>query len=503
MAATTIYKPGTSKGPVLLVPSGTTGVPTITDSEGHVYQGRFLNDNEGRRQFVFDPILIKQRGLKVTFGGQTGTIESGAQAYEGNGINDWSPRSKGSVNPNATSGVPGNFAPGQAGDYGAIPAYIADLFPEAVLAQYKNIKAAPYNFTDPMKFAQAFGEFNRGEIQKNFDLSKDLTLKTLDTELKGLQSFVPGAAALKRNEISIDNQFNQAQRTQQVNTTLPNAAADLEGQRKRANAYASGNLPDSIENSAMELGVRSAAADRANAGGFGASSSVARKASDLLSAQERTSLSRYGDQLLTSNIEETAKLYLAPTEYSNAGSQINVNPSLSTSQLINSNLAQTNANTIINPATGLQSQIQQNQFTTNLQQATNTFNATNRLQTSMFNATAQNTFALDKFGYQAGYATSVAGATQTNINTNFGLQQQQMYFDLMREYQKQAQDSAQTNALFSLGATILGGMDVGKITGGGKGGGGKGGSPQESSYGGGNAVSSIASGIGDAIGSIF
>ena len=123
----------------------------------------------------------------------------------------------------------------------------------------------------------------------------------------------------------------------------------------------------------------------------------------------------------------------------------------------------------------------------------------------MFNATAQNTFALDKFGYQAGYANSVAGATQTNINTNFGLQQQQMYLDLMRQYQKQAQDSAQTNALFSLGATILGGMDIGKITSGGKGGGGKGGSPQESGYGGGvgNAVSSIASGIGDAIGSIF
>lgn len=465
MAATTIYKPGTSKGPVLLVPSGTTGVPTITDSAGHVYQGRFLNDRDGRRQFVFDPILIKQKGLKVTFGDQTGVIESGGQAYEGNGVNDWSPRAKGSIGPNDTTGVPGAFKPGQSGDYGAIPAYIADMFPDAVLAQYKNIKTAPYNFTDPMKFAQAFGAFNRGEIQKNFDQSKDIALQSLNGELSALKDYLPAASALKRNEVSIDNQFNQAQRTQQVNSTLPHAAGDLEAQRGRANAYASGNLPDSVQNSAFELGIRSASADRSAAGGFGASSSVARKASDLLSAQERTKLSQYGDQLVSSNLQHTANLYLAPTEYSNAGSQINVNPSLSFSQLAGSAFGQVNQETLINPATGLQSQTQQNQFTTGLEQQTRQFNATNRLNVSEFNAGQLNTFALDKFGYQAGYANSVASGTQTNINTNFQLAQQQLYLQLMKQYQSQAQDQGLFGSIAS---------GLGSITG--KGGGGGGGS---------------------------
>lgn len=339
------------------------------------------------------------------------------------------------------SGVPGQFTPGQIGQFGVAPAYIGGMFPTAAQATYNPIQAAKYNFTDPLKFAQSFGQFNRGEIQKNFDLSKDLALKELSTELSSLQNFVPAAAALKRSETSIDNQFNQAQRTAQINQVLPNARGDLAQQESDARAYASGRIPDSVTNQAYELGIRSQAADRAAAGGFGATSSVARKASDLLSAQQRIGLSQYGNQLLQSNIGTQAGLFLSPTEYSNAGQQVNVNPSVSASQLIDRNIAQINGLASIPATQGLQSQTQQNQFQTNLQQQTNQFNASNQLGLSEFNANNLNNFALTQFGYNAQYANSVASGANANINTNLQLQQQQLFNQLQQDYMQQAQNA--------------------------------------------------------------
>lgn len=464
MSASYIYKPNTYKGPVLLVPSdGPRGKVTITAPDGRTFEGRYLNTNEGRHQYVFEKDLYGYENLKVSYNGQTGTIGSGVQAYEGSSISSWDPRQKGSGAGGSggpgTTGVPGQFAPGMAGQYGAIPAYIGNLFPNPVLANYNPITAAPYQFTDPMKYAEKFGEFNRKEIYKNFDVSKDLALKEIDTELSTLQHFVPAASALKRQETALDNQFNQAQRTQQVDTALPEARGDLAGQRSRALALASGRFPGEIEDRGFELGVRSAAADSAAAGGFGASSSVARKSSDLLSSTQRLGLSKYGDQLLTQNINEKAALYLAPTEYSNAGTQVQVMPSLSPSQLINSNLNAINGLTTITPAQGLQSETQQNQFTTGLEQQTRTFNASNQLQTEFFNAGTQNQFALDKFQYQATYANSVAGGAQANINTQVGLDQQNMFLELMKKYAEQAQNAASVQS----GAGLLG--ILGAITG--------------------------------------
>ncbi len=391
---------------------------------------------------------------------QTYNIANGGQRYEGS-LGD--PNSLKAVN-KGPMGVPGQFTPGQVGQYGATPAYIGGMFPAAATAVFTPIQTAPYSFTDPIKFAKSFGEFNRGEIQKNFTLSQDLALKELGTELDSLKNFVPAASALKRNEVSIDNQFNQAQRTQQVNQALPHAAGDLEDQRERANAFASGNIPDSVQNSAFELGIRSAAADRSAAGGFGAASSVSRKASDLMSAAERVNLSKYGDQLVSSNLNQTASLFLAPTEYSNAGAQINVNPSVSVSQLIDRNIAQINGLASIPATQALGSQVQQNQFTTGLEQQTRQFNATGQFQASQFNANAQNEFSLSQFGYNAGYANSVAGAAQTDINTNFGLQQQQLYNQLMQNYMQQAQQSQQLQSILQGLGTLLGNGGITGIT---------------------------------------
>lgn len=365
-------------------------------------------------------------------------IPDGAKQYRGQIGNPDSLQEEPILAGGGMSGVPPGFAPGSIG-YGSFPAYLGGEFPNPNLT-----KTAPYQFTDPIKFAEQFGAFNRDEIRKNFDLSQDLALDTLDTELTGLQSFIPAASALKRNETSLDNAFNQQQRTQQIDSTLPGVRADLEAQAARSRDYAAGKIPDEVANQAFELGIRSEAADRAAAGGFGAQSSVARKASDLLSASERIKLSQYGDQLLSSNINQKANVLLAPTEYSNAGSQISVMPSMSPAQLLSNNLAQTNANTLINPATGLQAQIQQNQFTTQQQQGVNNINAATK-----------NQFKLAKFGYDVSYANGVAGAAQLNTNTEIAFQQQALAQQIAQDAISNAQGAQQTGAIASAITSFL------------------------------------------------
>lgn len=374
----------------------------------------------------------------------TYTLPQGGQRYEGDYSNPDSlkPVNKG---PMGGGAFPPGFAPGMAGQYGVYPAF--QQFPQPSFVNFPNIKAAPYTFTDPFKFAEEYGKFSRNEITKNFDLSKDLALKELGTELDTLKAFVPAASALKRQEVSIDNQFNQAQRTAQVNAALPGVGADLEAQAGRARTLAEGRLPSSIDDRALEVSLRSRAADEATAGGFGQKSQVASKTSDLLSAEERLKISQYGDQLLTKNIGAKADLFLAPTEYSNAGQQVNVNPSVSPAQLISSNLGQTNQNTLINPGQAFQSNIQQNQFSTDLNQRTNEFNATGTFNASTFNAQAANQFALQQFGYNVQYAGAVAGAQQTDINTQFAIQQQQQYQQIVQELQHQAQQTQQFGSI--------------------------------------------------------
>lgn len=508
-----IYKPQTSKGPVFLSSGGPAEPPTIKLPDGTVVTGKRLNTvDEGGgpvTQYVFPPSVLGQKGATLSFGGKTQTLDNSNMSYRGDSIGNLQESSKGAIGDmsGSSSGVPGGFGPGNIG-YGSFPGYIGNMFPNAQLSP-----TAPYKFTDPMKFGEKFGAFSRKEITKNFDLSKDLALKELSTELDSLKGFVPAAAALKRNETSLDNQFNrtqiaadntfnQGERTSQVNQVLPNARADLEGQRARANAFASGRVPDSIQDRALELGVRSAAADRASAGGFGASSSVARKASDLLSTSERIALSKYGDNLLSSNISQEANLFLAPTEYSkaelsNAGGQINVMPSVSASQLIDRNIAQINGLASIPATNAFGSEVQQNQFRTNQVQ-----------QNSQYNTTTQNQFALDKFGYQAGYANSVAGAAQTNTNTQIGLDQQAMYQQIMQQYMVQAQNAQQLQSIFSGAGALFQGLGgfSGIMSGFNSifGGGGNGGANFAGDAGsGGSAAEAAGSAAGTAAGSYF
>lgn len=456
MAQTFIYKPVTSKGPVFLAPGGKSNPPTIRLPSGKTITGSYYNTvDEGlgpRSQYTFPREILGLTDFELSYGDQVGKITSGGQSFEGANLASWEARSKGSA---GGGGYPSGFGPGFAGQYGVYPNYLGGQFPSPFLAQYSPIGAAPYTFTDPQEFAKAFGGFNREEITKNFQLAKQFGLEQVATELAGLQGYTPAASALKRGETAIDNLFNQYQREQQVARGLPGVREELAGQTGRAESYARGRIPDEISDRALELGIRSEAADLATFGGFGARSAAGRKVSDLLSAEKRVQLSQYGDQLLTQNIGTRANLFLAPTEYSDAGAQIRVMPEVGAGRAAAQFAGEINQYASIPATTALGSVVGQNQFTTGLEQQTRQFNAGNQLQLSEFNAGTQNQFALTKFGYDVGYAGTVAGAAQTDINTQTGLQQQAMAMEVFKQYLAQAQQTDLFKSLAGLGGIGL------------------------------------------------
>lgn len=461
MAEPWVYKPNTRKGPVLLAPTDLSSPPTITlpngqvitarrgDQAGGVYKG-----HEGY-QWVFPQDVLNQQGAVLNAGGQTQTLGSTNMSYRGSSLGSLSESNKGALGSGSSTGS-GIYAPNQVGNYGYAPADLTGQFPSASMVNYTPIQAADFNFTDPASYANQYAEVNRAQDQINLAYSKYNALNLLDTELEGLTRYAPAASALKRRETSADNIFNQQERTAQIDTALPGVRQNLQGQASRANAFAQGQIPDDFGgDSAYELNSRSRAAENNLAGGFGANSSVARKASDLMSVERRLQLSQYGDTLLSNNANQQANLFLAPTSYSNAGQQISVIPSISGSQLQQNQQQQLNANTTISPTNALSSTIQQEQFFTNLNQQTNQFNASNQLTADTANAAALNNFALDKFGYQVGLAGANAGAAQTNRNTEIALQQQERYERIFSDMLNRTQTNNTIGSVFSGLGTFL------------------------------------------------
>ncbi len=479
-----IYKPQTSKGPVVLLEYDTSTPPTMTLATGEVVQavkgdraGGVYAGKEGY-QWVFPRDILGQEGATLTVDGKTQDIAQTNMSYRGNTIGDLEESSKGAIGDvgSTSSGIQGGFEAGNVG-YGVAPAFIGDLFPDATVigqkglkSKYKEISPANYNFVDPLEFGKKFGTFQRGELEKNFAQAKGFALDAVDTELQALQNYVPKSSALKREQTAIDNTFNQGERTRQVYSAVPDVVGDLNSIASDARSYASGNVPNGVVNAALELGNRSAAADIATNSGFGVRSSAARKLSDLMSAKDRIGLSQYGNQLLGQNAGQRADLLLAPTQYSDAGAQVRVAPTVSASQLQQQSFGDINQASLTTPGQALSTQVQQNQFSTELQQQTSQFNAQNNLQNSQFNssmkfnvrnANAQtiNNFALSKFNYLNSYVNSVAAAGQTNMNVSLGLDQQNEARNEASKQKKKTQTSNTikdvVSGLVTVGSTIL------------------------------------------------
>lgn len=358
------------------------------------------------------------------------------------------------------------YPPGNIG-FGSYPADLTSEFPGAVTAGYTAVPQVPYKFTNPQDFAKKYAAFNRNQLQKNLGLSNEIGLQQVDTELQGLEHFAPAASALKRSEISLDNQFNLLQRTRALDAAMPGARKTLADQASRASAYASGRMPSDLEDRSYELGVRSRAADASIAGGFGAGSAASLKTSALMSAEQRLGLAQYGEQLTDTNLDRTAQLTLPATEYSTAGSEIKVMPEVGAGRAAAQARGELENYTMMNPATALQSTVQQRQFDAQFKQGVLEYNASNELQLSEFNATAANNFALSKFQYKVAEAGAIAGAAQTNTNTEVGIAQQNAALQTFNDYAEQAQSAAETSAIaqgINTIAGIVGGAYLGGTT---------------------------------------
>lgn len=379
--------------------------------------------------------------------------------------------------------IPPGATGGGSSGVSALPFYFGEAFPafqpigfspvSFPEIDFPTIKEAPYQFVDPQQYAKQFGDFNVGQIKGNFQTGKEFAFEALNAELQGLKNFAPAAAALKRQQTSLDNQFNQAQRTQQVRGALPGVEQDLSNQRDRANTYASGRLPDSFQDRQFELGIRSRGADQAGFSGIGVGSSQARKTSDLMSAEQRLGVAQFGEQLLGNNIQTRANLFLAPTEYADAGSQIRVTPEIGAGRLTYEGTGMLNEASLISPSTALSADIQQRQFKTQLTQRTNEynsqgrfgasqfnaqgefaasqFNAQNRLAVAQFNSTAGFSAALGKFNYDVGYLSELQGANQANLNTALGVGTAGVNAQI---YNRGIQSGQAANEISSIGQTI-------------------------------------------------
>jgi hypothetical protein len=433
--ASYIWKPGTTKGPVFLAPDSEDrgGVPTITLADGRRVQGRYYNTNEGRHQYVFPQDVLGQEGATLSYNGFTQQIGNTNQSYEGHGGSPWDPRGKGSVGGGGGAGgypALSGAAGGGSSGLGALPFDLSGSYPQFQPIAFPTIQPANYNFTDPTEFGNNFAQNNRGQFATNFGQAQDFSLQALQTELQGLQNFVPGAANLSRGQTAADNASNQAARTGQVNSVLPDAAGTfsrlgntLTDQAGRAATYAQGRLPNDLLDRALELGIRSRAADQAGFSGIGPNSEQAAKVSDLMSADQRFQIAQYGENLLGQNtgeqqglLQNRANLFLAPTEYSQVGSQIRPTPEVGAGRLTYQGAGMLNESTLLSPGQALQTQVQQQQFKTGLEQSTNEFNAQGLFNAAQYNSSGQFAADLGLFNYQVGVASQVQGVNQANLN---------------------------------------------------------------------------------------
>jgi len=303
-------------------------------------------------------------------------------------------------------------------------------FPAFPTIGFEPIKQAPYRMIDPIQYAKQFGAANLAQMNTNFTQAGKFASTALDNELAGLQAFAPGAAALSRSETGNDNIFNQGQRTNQVNSVLPGARGrydsignTLQSQRGRAETYASGRLTNDLLDRSLELGIRSSAADSATYSGIGPRSMAASKISDLQSAETRFGIAQYGENLLGTNINadeqllrEEQNLFLAPTAYSNTGSQIRATPEVGAGRLTYQGAGMINEATLLSPGSALQSVTQQEQFKTSLAQRTNEFNSTGKMSAAQFNAQGIFQSAVGGFQANAQYQSQQQAANQGMLN---------------------------------------------------------------------------------------
>jgi hypothetical protein len=184
---------------------------------------------------------------------------------------------------------------------------------------------------DPIERTGEVGDFNRLQNAINLRIGSQNALDLTQLEFTGLELFnrqardlqaegiteenvfnqgqtslanqfnreeIPAANIFNRGEISAANDFNQTERLDQLETAMPGAADAINRQIERGSQLAEGRFVTDAEDRAFEVASRSASADGTVARGFGDDSVFGRRASEMLSAEQRLGVSQIGEQTL-------------------------------------------------------------------------------------------------------------------------------------------------------------------------------------------------------------
>lgn len=336
--STFIYKPGTRKGPVFLTPDTNDRTsPTFILSDGTRVEGRYLNTNEGRHQFVLPDSFLNQSDITVEYGGKTFTIANGKQSYEGSDLSAMKAREKGSVSENGT--ILGGSGPG-----GTTTTTIGGS--TVVLPQGVDYSSLPLpNIDLNTAYEDAYTQGGRAQEELISSLSdprvKDLALGIIDTDTQGILSSASELAPFNRVQGDLDNttnikrageidtfNLNRIPKFNELNRNEKNKAVDSTGilYRDRINSYlddiaaqAKGELPVGLDRQFTNQ-ILDEGADIASSSGIGGGSRAGRANSARLNARERLAMmnnasARLGNELRASQQTLEAPIIQArPTE---------------------------------------------------------------------------------------------------------------------------------------------------------------------------------------------
>lgn len=320
-------------------------------------------------------------------------------------------------------------------------------------------------YVDPIKSAQEIGAYNTEQFQQNLGIGSKNALQLTDLEFKGLEAFNRAARKLQqegiidenafnqlqvasanefnrtqitpanefnRGEVAEANRFNQGQRIGQLETALPGARESILGGIERANTLAEGRFVSDAEDRAFEATARNTAAEGAVVRGFGDDSVFGRRASELLSAEQRLQLSQVGEQSLDrfltlgNNLVFDQPIKANPIldqplrfepQQARTSQDVRGAPAIPTSQIaVQQQEALTSLSTIP-PVQGAQLQIGQNQFQANLDQNTNQFNSKLDFDSQAYNSTTGLNVLLEQLYADVFSAQQEASANNQGIAT--------------------------------------------------------------------------------------
>ena len=333
--------------------------------------------------------------------------------------------------------------------------------------------------------------------------SQDLAMSMLASELMGLGSYIPGAAGIARSEnlkdmafnttaTGLANQvnfsrlpgvaamdmalaapvsaFNQDQRSKLLDVAVPGANKAIQEGMERGQTYASGKLLKTAEDRAYEMIGRSASADAAAARGFGDNSVFSRKTSDLLSAERRLELSQMGDSMtnnwlrtgVSTAFEQPVRVNpinasqtftgLTPS-LSTAGSQVQVNPSVSPAQLTANMLSTLGGFNTLGPDAVLSAQLNQSGNNASLLANRNNTIFGGDLQAQGANQAMQYDQMQTQISGNIANQMNIEAAAQNALNSQSAMTAALIAWQFQQAALQSAQNSNMIGGLFQLGTS--------------------------------------------------